>query len=92
MKKILLFLPFLLFTSLSSMKRAPEWSEKDFQLARRVLQVLNSVDDLKNEVKKQLVESEENMKKFLKDTLEKLEKKKGNYPRLKSEVSGQREN
>ena len=73
-----LFASLLLFSTLGGMKKVPEWTEKDFQLARRLIKVLNAVEDLKVEVKKQIIESEENMKKFLEEEIEKLTKKDTN--------------
>ena len=73
MKKI--FASLLLFCSLGAMKKVPEWTEKDFELARRIIGVLNSVDNLKDEITRQIIDSEEKMKQFLIEELKKIEEK-----------------
>jgi len=78
MYKILLA-SLLLFTTLGGMKKAPEWTEKDFQLARRLIKVLNAVEDLKSEIKKRITECEENTKKLFEEELERLKKNKDLY-------------
>ena len=62
MHKIILLSSLLIATPICGMKKSPQWTEKDFQLARKLSKVLNSVEELKIEIKKHLERSDEGMK------------------------------
>ena len=68
-----IFASLLLFSTLGGMKKVPEWSDKDFEDIRVLIRKLDRFEAilrLKRDIQKQILESEENMKKFFKEELE----------------------
>jgi len=67
-----LFASLLLFSTLGGMKKVPECRDKDFEAIRTQIRELNRFEAilrLRRDIKKQILESEENMKKFFKEEI-----------------------